>query len=267
MAKERVHAWPTVLAAFGIAFILAVLLAGIAPSSLAYAADEPADAPNADNGTAGGGDGAADNAGGTDNAGNAGGANNTGGGSNDVGDGSITGGDGDNAGNGGSTGDGDATLKPTDSNGLKVDDPDNPDQPEEITVTIVDKSGKVIQTLNLEKGKTITFVDDKDNVLYQCYAEAPTVTAPDAPAKDGYEFTGWLAKVNDKGNGVVTAQYKVKTDPGTTNEVKAVRSTNGVVTTNSPKTGDLISIAVPVGIAAVALIAVVVLLIARRRRS
>lgn len=188
--------------------------------------------------------------------------------------------DADDASNASSVADGstanDASLSPSDPNGLKTQaegdaaptDPENSDQPEEITVTIYDSAGAIVSTLNIEKGKAITFVDENDNVLAQYVAAEPTITAPVPPTKDGYDFVGWSVKVNDKGNAVATTQYQVKSTPTptpTTDEVKTVRSSNGTVTTNSPKTGDLLSVAIPVGVAVVALVAILVLLFTRRR--
>lgn len=170
-----------------------------------------------------------------------------------------------------------ASLSPSDPNGLKTQadgadqpDADAPGQSEEITVGIVDKAGATLGTFTIEKGKTITFVDEADNVLAQYIAEDPTIVAPDAPAKDGYVFSSWSVKINDKGNGVVTPQYTVQPTPPSpaspqTDDVKTVRSANGTVTTNSPRTGDLVSVAVPIGVAAVALIAILALLFTRRR--
>lgn len=171
----------------------------------------------------------------------------------------------------------DASLTPTDSGGLKTQDEsaDEPksDEPQPepavlISVSIISRDGRVLQTFQVEKGKTISFVDDQGEVLIQYVAEDPSITEPVAPAKSGYDFTGWSVKINDEGNAVITPQYQEVTPPAptpTTDDVKTVRSANGAVTTNSPKTGDLLSLVAPLAIAGVALIAIMMLLFTRRR--
>jgi len=182
-----------------------------------------------------------------------------------------------NSGESTSAGNSDASLTPTDSGGLKTQDdaatepkPDDP-QPEPavlITVSIISRDGAARQTFQIEKGKTISFVDGQGEVLIQYTAAESSITEPVAPTKSGYDFTGWSVRINDEGNAVITPQYQETTPSApasTTDDVKTVRSVNGVVTTNSPKTGDLLSLAAPLAIAGVALIAMLALLFTRRR--
>lgn len=235
-AWGRLRTWSIAIGALIAAFFLSVALMGVMPTGAAYADDEVV-APNADDGT--------------------------------VGEGTDTG----NAGEGGSGADDDTSLTPTDSNGLKTDEPTDAGDSEAsdvITVSILNRSGQTMTSFSIEKGKTITFIDEHENVLDQFEANEPTIVAPDAPTKSGYDFAGWSVKINELGNAVVTPVYnqQQQPDPQQSNDnIKASRSSTGVLTTsNSPKTGDMLTIAIPLVIAGVALVAILILLFTRRRK-
>lgn len=236
----RIRAWLLVVTAFAAAFVLAVAIAALVPDGLAYADNEPAAGTPA-----------------TADADAGGNAANTGDGTADAGDsGSVSGSD--------------ISLTPTDSGELASEETaakgDESEPAETITVTIVSRSGQALQSFQIIKGKTISFIDNNEEVLVQYVADTTSVVEPVAPEKSGYDFNGWSVKINDEGNAVISPQYKEKSsDSGTTDDVKASRSVSGTVTTNSPKTGDLLTLAVPIVIAGVALLTIVALLFARRR--
>ena len=174
---------------------------------------------------------------------------------------------------GGSVSDGDISLTPTESGELKSDE----SEPAEIiSVTIISRDGQALQTFQIAKGKTISFVDGQGEVLVQYTAEDSAVVEPVAPTKSGYEFTGWSVSINAAGNAVITPLYNEAPTPtpapdpspssSTTNDVKASRSANGTVTTsNSPKTGDMLTLAIPLAVAGIALVTIAALLFTRRR--
>lgn len=240
----RARAWLLVAAALTATFALAAVVVASVPADLAYADDEPA-AGSPTTADAGGNTGGADGAAGT--------------------------GNGSSGGEGGSVADGDVSLTPTDSGGLKPDGTakdSNSEPAKTITMTIISRSGQALQSFQIEEGKTVSFVDDNGEVLVQYVADTTSVVEPVVPEKSGYNFAGWSVKINDVGNAVITPQYTASPSPSsptTTDDVKTVRSSNGTVTTNSPKTGDFLPLAGTIAIAGVALLAIVFLLFVRRR--
>lgn len=61
-----------------------------------------------------------------------------------------------------------------------------------VTVTgMIDYSGTATGTFEIKKACTVTFMDGSTQYDQAVVADGQTVTAPTAPAKEGYTFTGW----------------------------------------------------------------------------